>query len=677
MFRIHLLVALRRLLKEKVYVGINIFSLALGIGSFLIFALYLRSELTYDQHYVDHESIYRLSTHFRQANAEDLHFAVSQEGIGPLMVADFPQLGAYVRFRRSTQNVLSYEDIRFSWDNIFLADENVFDVFSHDIVAGDPATAFADMNSIAVSESLARSYFGDEDPIGKILESDSYAYRVTLVFADQPENTRLYYRGLYAYRSLSQFVPDYEDNYIRGLGGVSVYTYLRVNPGFDPASFASISDDFTEKYMTEITQRMNATFAARLTPLDEIHFGARTPIDEPLGNILYIYGFSAVAAFILLIACINYMNLATARATKRAKEVGMRKVVGASRSQLVNQFLGESLVFTLVSLVLGVALAALALAYTPISSLMNKESLLGDLIDPAVLAGIGLLAVLVTLLSGLYPAFYLSSISPKAALRKIHNTRRGGLTVRQALVLAQIAISIGVIACTLLMSRQMRYIADKPLGFDKENKVWIQLRGADLIERVDILRDELIAEPDILNAMPTAQVPGFGNGINVIQMENNEGVIGPEQVDRLVVGLNFIEGMGIEVLEGRAFSEAMATDATSAVMVNAAMVRKMGWDNPLGKRVMLGEENEATVIGVTQDFHYTPLNNAIGPLLVHIYVPDFSNVPEQSRPLQTLSLIVTITGDNVGTTLAIIESKIKVAGLHSAFRPEFSRCSSE
>ena len=594
---------------------------------------------------------------------------MTSEGLGPLLTADYPQLGEHVRFRRSTQNVLSYNEVMFEWENIFLADENVFSVFDHDIIAGDPATAFSDMNSIAVSESFARAYFGGADPIGEVLQSGVFAYRVTLVFADLPENTHLKYDALYPYRAMSQFVPNYEDNYRNSLGSVGVYTYLLVDEQFDPDDFASISEDFVNRYMTEVLGLMNASFEARLMRLDRIHFGSDTPFDEPLGNIFYIYGLAAVA-----IACINYMNLATARATRRAKEVGMRKVVGASRAQLIAQFLGESALFTLVSMLIGLGLALFALAFTPIGGLMGKTELLSALGEPGVWAGIVALALLVTLLAGLYPAFYLSSISPRAALSKIANTRRGGLTVRQGLVVAQIMISIGVIACTFLMSSQMRYVANKPLGFDKENKVWVELRGADLIERFETLETELLANPDIQDVILTGMVPGFGNAVNVIPIENNEGVIGPEQVDRVVVGMNLIEAMGINVLQGRAFSEDMGTDAELAFMANEALVRKMNWDEPLGKRIQLGNGEDAdiaTIVGVTEDFHYAPLNNEIGPLLIHPFVPDFSEMDEQTRPLQTMNLLVNISGNNVGDSLASIERAIRSLDPDHEFDPGF------
>lgn len=671
MFKMFVLIAIRKLKTERVYVLVNILSLALGIGSFLILALYLRSELTYDQHFSQHEDIYRISTHFTQNSGGTSSFAISQEGIGPLLVKDYPQLGAHVRFRSSPQNVLSYEDKRFSWEDFYLVDENVFEVFDHEILAGDASTALDDINSIAISESLARSYFGVEDPIGKTLQGDSDSYRVTLVFADLPESTHLKYNALFPYRSLVKLNPDYEDNYIRGLTGVGIFTYLRVDPSFDPATFDRIIAEFSDRYMQEGLARMQGSFRASITPLDEVHFGTSYAGDRPSGNIFYVYGFAAVALFILLIACINYMNLATARATKRSKEVGMRKVVGATREQLIAQFLGESFVFAIISLLIGVALAVLVLNFTPIASLMGKETLLSSLASPGAFAALVLLTLGITVLSGLYPAFYLSAISPKAALTKVQNSGRSGLSIRQLLVFAQLAISISVIACTLLMSQQMRYVADKPLGYNKENMVWIGLRGVDLIEDIPALRNELMSDPNIINVADTAMIPGFGAATNVIQVESNEGELGPEQLDRIIVGKTYFETLGIEIVQGRGFSLDRDTDTRVVMVANEAMVRKMGWDDPIGKQIGNTPNFQATIIGVAKDFHYSPLNNEIGPLLIQLINYDFSNLPPQVRALQGMSIIVNITGENVPETLRTIESKIREFDSSHIFSPSF------
>ena len=522
-----------------------------------------------------------------------------------------------------------------------------------------------------MNHSRALTYFGDEDPIGKTLQSDSFSYRVSLVFADLPESTHLKYSALYPYHALSKFTPNYEDNYIRGLTGVGIFTYLKLDPTFDPSTFGTLVQEFVGNYMEDSLARMGGTFRAEITPLDEIHFGPSYPGDRPNGNIFYVYAFAAVALFILLIACINYMNLATARATKRSKEVGMRKVVGATRGQLISQFLGESFVFTVIALIFGIILAVLALSFTPIASMMGKEALFSSLAIPSVLAALAVLTLGITILSGLYPAFYLSAISPKAALTKVQNSARGGISIRQVLVFAQLAISISVIACTLLMSQQMRFIANKPLGFNKENQVWIDLRGVDLIEDIPLLRNELLAEPNIINVTDTGAVPGFGHGINVMPVENNEGVINQEQVERIAVGADYFDTLGIEIVQGRGFERERDVDANSVMMANEEMVRRMGWDEPLGKRIGDSPNFQATIVGIAKDFHYSPLNNEIGPLLIQLVSNDFSSVAPQTRALLTRSIIVNITGNNVPETLATIEAKIKQFDSTHVFSPSF------
>jgi len=670
MFKIYLLVALRKLAKEKLYVTINLLSLAIGIGSFLILALYVRSELSYDQHFTNHENIYRVSSQLQRANGDVADYALSGEGIGPLLVGDYPQLGAHVRFSDTFLNVFTYEDIRLAWDDVYTTDDNVFDVFEHEVLSGDPRTALIDMNSIAVSESFAQTYFGNEDPIGKILQGDNSYFRVTLVFADLPENTHLKYDALLPYRSRSLIVPNYEDNYIRGLQFPRTFTYLQPMSGFDPASFDDMIEDFVEKYMLDGLARTQSEFEAELTSLSDIHYGRSRLGDQPNGNIFYLYGFSAIALFLLLIACINYVNLATARATKRSKEVGMRKVVGASRGQLVVQFLGESLIFTSIALLAGLLFATSALSFTPLGELMGNASLLDGLTGSTVLFGLVALTLSVTLVAGLYPAFYLSSISPKAALSKETGSWRKGLPIRQLLVLAQMAISIGVIACTLLMSQQLRYMVNKPLGFDKENQVWITLRGADLLEQLPAVKTELRAQTNIINVVDAGQAPGFRHRIITVAIENNEGVIGPEQVEQIGLGAGFVQGFGIEVTRGRGLSEDRTIDDNNSWMVNETLVRKMGWDEPIGK--LIGNPpNQGTVIGVTSDFHYAPLHTEIGPLLIRPTVLTYENMPAALRPIDDHEIIVKITGENIEDTLRVIEETIRLFDPSQVINPSF------
>jgi len=665
MTKSYITIALRKLRREKLYVSINIFSLALGIASFLILALYLRSELTYDRHHENHDRIYRLLAHFKQESGSAADFAVSQNGIGPLMVRDYPQLGKQVRFRFSSQNVLTYENIRKSWDeHILLADPTVFEIFTHKILYGDPKTAFDDPYSIAISRTFARHYFGDENPMGKQLSSGAYSYKVTLVFDDLPENSHLKYVALYPMALMDVFDPNFTRNYENSLWNVGLFTYFMVPEGFEMKEFETISKEFIERYMAERARMLKSTFTPELQPLNGMHFGNGLQGDLPTGNIFYVYGFAAVAIFILLVAIINYMNLATARATKRAKEVGMRKVLGAEKSQLIAQFLGESLTFSVIALVGALIMVEILLALTPIGTLMGKGQLWRAIVDPTVIIGVVLLTLGVAVLAGLYPAFYLSAISPLSALTQVKRSWRTGFSMRQVLVLAQLAVSIGVIACTLLMTNQLRYLHEKPLGFDKENRLIVNLRGYDVIKNMATIKGELRREAGVIDVMTIGGVPGTGHGSVLVPTENNDGVIEPTGMHVIGIGMNLEKGLGIKVVKGRSFSEDIATDAREAVMVNQTLVSRFGWDEPLGKRIGQGL-NVRRVIGVVEDFHYASLHNEMGPLLIQPLSDNFSNVPENQRALVSTSIIVVMSGENIRDTIGRVEKVI------AKFDPKF------
>jgi len=671
-FKNYILIALRKLSREKAYVLINILSLALGIAGFLVLGLYIRSELTYDEHHVNHDRIYRLNMFFQlNASAEPDHFAVSQNGIGPLMVKDFPQLGQQVRFRPSTQNVLSFEDKQRQWEKVYLADPTVFDIFTHKVLYGDIKKAFASPYSVAISETMAKYYFGEGNPIDKKLSSGAFDYTVTLVFEDLPENTHLRYDALFPIALMDIFTPGFSANYANTLWNVGLYTYLMVPEGFDPKDFGPISQKFFDTYMAETAKRLKGHGEPRIQKLTDIHFGEKLSGDQLIGNIFYVYGFAAVALFILIVACINYVNLATARAMKRAKEVGMRKVLGASRPQLIAQFLGESMTFTAIALVVALAFIYLALTVTPLGTLMGKEKLIAELLQPEVVAGVFGLAVVVAVASGLYPALYLSSISPLAALTYVRRSWKTGFSLRQVLVLAQLVISIGVIACTLLMIDQMRYIHSKPLGFDKNNRLLVTLRGYDVVKNFKTIRGELRNQTGVKDVTLISFIPGVGHSINLMDVETQDGVFEPTGMHRIQIGLNFIQAMGIEMAEGRPFSEDLATDARESALVNESFVKKMGWTKPLGKRFEIGGGRMLSVVGVTKDFHYASLHNEVGALMMHAIPEVLTPPPENQKALTTTNFVVVMSGDNVPATLKAIEAVIVKFDPKFNFEPVF------
>lgn len=644
----HLKITLRTLYREKMYVLINISGLSLGIACCIILGLFLQSELTYDRHHVNHKRIYRIANEITTSGKVDAA-AITSMALGPMLAKDYPEIEAYVRFRFMPRTLLRHGDDAFYWENVFIADENVFDVFTFHYIYGDPTGALSGPSSIAVSESFAEKYFGDANPIGKTISGDLSQYKITLVFADLPENTHLKCNALISYNSLPAF-PDNESILRNMLWGIADFTYLLMPANYQVQSFREISEAFYARYMDKIGRSVNSSFRFWLEPLADIHLESDLLYDYPTGNKLHIYGFSAVAIFILLVACINYMNLATARSVKRAREIGMRKVLGASRTQLIVQFLGESILFALIALVVGLVLVQVIFALTPINDLLGKEHLMNFTEEPILLWWMFGLSLFTGVISGIYPAFYLSSILPISALTDTSRSGKKGFRLRQCLVLLQFIMSIGVIACTILMAIQMRYISGKPLGFNKENLVTIRLQGADLIEKVPTIRNELSKNSNILNISTTAVMPGGLIPLNLIKVEDNEGVMTDQTVSRMPVGDDFMKVMDIPLVLGRDFSKKLLTDVGISVIVNETMVERMGWNQPLGKRVAAGAAT-GRVIGVAKDFHFKSLHKQVEPLVMNAMQDDFSSLPPAVRATVSRTLLLRISGEEVSQTL--------------------------
>jgi putative ABC transport system permease protein len=652
MFGNALKVTLRALYRDKLYALINLAGLALAVACCTILALYLRSELTYDRHHVNHARIYRVANEFNIAGKVD-RFPATSQMLGPMLKEQFAEVQDYVRFQGAGQRLFRHGDDAFYWDRGFAVDDNVFEVFAHEILYGDPKTALVPPDAIAVSETFARRYFGDANPVGEtvILDKDAER-RITLVFADLPENTTLRYDILYS-RNRDELADPTADAQRRGrLFNIGFLTFLVMAEDYDVRKFDEVSQKFFDANMTEIGQRINATWRAWLQPLADVHLRSDLPGDVAAGNIFYVYGFAAVAVFILLVASINYMNLATARATKRAKEVGMRKVLGARRWPLIVQFLTEALVLAFVALVLGVLLVLLVLNTTSTADWLGKPLELDLAGEPALLAWLIGGALVVGLLSGVYPAFYLSAIRPLGLAGGRGAKGRSG--TRQALVLVQFTISVCVIACTLLMAAQMRFIAGKSLGFAPENRLMVTLRGVDMIERIPVLRTELTANPRVLGVTASASMMGGGFPINVVQIEDNAGVMQQTSLNHMPVADDFVEVMGMQIVQGRGFSQEMGTDASRAVLVNETVVAKMGWTDPLGKRLQMGP-NASTVIGVLKDFNFNSLHTPIEQFVIYQFRDNFTQVPPQFRELQNRLLVINISGQNVDETLDFIK----------------------
>jgi putative ABC transport system permease protein len=393
--------------------------------------------------------------------------------------------------------------------------------------------------------------------------------------------------------------------------------------------------------------------------------------DLPGGNPYYIYGFAAVAVFILLVACINYVNLAIARATRRAKEIGMRKILGISRLLLISRFIIESVFFSLVALVFAIVLVGVVLKFTPINMLLGKSLTLGVTEEPILLAWMLGLSLFVGILSGLYPAVYLSSIAPLSALADNYGRINRRLSLKEALVLVQFTVSVIVIACTLIMSMQMRFISNKPLGFDQYNRLVVTMRGLDVIEKYPVIKKELLTDSHIKGITTCQFVVGTGIGsVLHSEVENEDGTTGKIILKNAEVGADFIESMGIEMISGRSFSKRLLTDVGTRFVVNESMVKKIGWSNPLGKRIYMGGMS-GRVIGVVKDYHAESLHKPVVPLVLRQFNDDFSNLPEIYRPAIQRTMILHISEDNVPHTLAFLQDKFAELDPNNPFEYKF------
>lgn len=652
----HAKVVLRKLHREKLYAFINLSGLSLAVACCLILGLYVRDELTYDRHFEGYQQIYRIVEEFDNRGNLDA-FARTGQSLGYLLKQDFDEVVDYVAFSPLPSIMMRHGDDGFFWDRIFTVTPNVFDVFSHDIVFGDPKTDLSDRRGIAVSQSFARRYFGDENPVGEVMTSDVLGpMPISLVFADLPENTHLKYDVLIPTPQTAASMGSLVQQQAR-LWQTPDFTYLLMQDGFDAKDFDRLSAEFFERHMAQRARAQGASMRYWLEPLADVHLFSDVQRDEPGGNLAYVYAFAAVAIFIIVIACINYMNLATARSVKWAKEVGMRKILGAGRVSLMAQFLMEAVFFASLATILGIVIVEVVFQFTNINQLLGK-TLTVDLVgDPLMLGSIVLFALFIGVLSGLYPALYLSSWAPLAGLVSGEAAARRNVYLRRALVLVQFTISVAVISGTLLMAKQMRYLSDLDLGFAKENRIVIDLVGADLIQQVPVIEEKLLSNSNVLGVASHEQILGRLEDMRAAMVENNDGENENMTINVSHVDENFLDTMGIPIVSGRGLSDRRLTDTGTSAVVNEAFVRAMGWDDPIGKTIADGLNGRLHVIGVMQDTHFQSLHNVIDPLVYVLFNDNWDAMLPQQRAVMRRYLTVNVAGDGIRDTLDYLEAQ--------------------
>lgn len=608
---------LRNLLKNRFYTVLNVGGLGLGVSMALITFLFLQSELSYDKHFPKYERIYRVGSVFEDGTKVD-RYALSGIGMGKFLKEEYPEIESFVRFNfRSSRMLFEYEEKRFYLDDIHFTDSTVFDIFHHDFMYGEPKSSLTEPNKIVLSETVSELFFGKENPVGKSLKFYDQNLEITGVFKDLPDNTHFRYAGLVS-NNISRPATNAEmiSTQLRQVGR---YTYILLHEGVDIDQIKSKIDRFTTKYGGSLEVEGDV-ITPIFEPLVDIHFESDLPYDKPGGNQTYIYAFLLVGILLLLLACINYVNLTTARATTRAKEIGVKKVVGARKSQLARFFLLESSVITFTATIVGLALTELLFNASPINQILGKDLSLNLFSNPGLLLGVILIAIIVSLFAGGYPALYLSGINPINVLKGSFKTSLKGLALRKSLVVFQFTISIGVVLITLLMTRQIDFLRNKDLGFQKENLMVISILSREVRESVPLLRERLLQHDQVLGITSADQVPGIHIDRTEFEVESDEG-FQRSPCSYMLVGENYLETMEMEVVEGRGFDLSRPTDSTEALLVNEAFVLQQGWGEPIGKRFVmredsLGNREYAKVIGVVKNFNTHSLHEPIIPIVM-------------------------------------------------------------
>ncbi|MGD8540359.1 MAG: ABC transporter permease, partial [Candidatus Aminicenantes bacterium] len=643
MIKNYLKIALRNFHRHKGYSFINIAGFAIGMACCLLILLYVHHELSYDRYHEDGERICRIVMDSRSQTANSV-FALVSAPVAPALKADYPQVEYAARVLQVGSRLVSRKDTFFYENRLMLADQELFDVLTFPFILGNQKGALTRPNTMVVSQRMAIKYFGNANPLGETLEINHREYEITGVVKDSPENTHLKYDLIASLVTLK----DWEE--MSNWFSTMFYTYLKLSPGVNVQEFSRQISHLADKYVGEKFDKWGFSYHYFLQPVSGIHLHShlRGETESP-GNPVYITIFSFVGLFILIIACLNFMSLSTARAANRAKEVGLRKVVGAQKLQLIGQFLGESLVMAFLSLGLATVISWLAI---PLLNELTGISLSFDaLLMPWVLLSLIGGAVLMSLAAGLYPAFVLSAFRPVVALKGVSRAGTQGFALRTILVVVQFAISVMLIIGTLTMYKQFDFMKNQHLGFEKEQKLILPLRGGiNIQENFESVKDMFSKLPSVSGVTVSSHVPGRGVASFGIRLVGEEDVMN-QSMCHMYFDDDFIPEYGIDMAAGRAFQKEMRTDVTGAFLINEAAVKAFGWRRPeeaLGKRLKTGYGGRVNpIIGVTRDFHYRGLQSEVEPLVMEFLPSIFRYI--------TLSINIT----DLDETLASVRSQWK------------------
>ena len=665
MFRNVLLITMRNMRRYKLYSAINIAGLSVGIACCLMIGLLIEDELRFDRfhHYADR--IFRLSTW------EDMPKASAHLGSG--LLEDFPEVVRVVRLvHLPTRTLMSYQDREFFEEGLLFASPGFFDVFSFSLVLGDPVTALASPNAIVISQDMAKRYFGDADPLGKAIlwpgRLNSTTLQVTGVLGDIPRHSHFTFQGLVSYATYS--LGEREE--------AGAYTYLLLHEEAIPREFANklrvwLPLQFTPHEVDDSSgsSTVRSIIPFRLMPLTDIHLHSH--LEQELGpnrDIWDLYIFGSVGFLVLLIACANYMNLATARSANRAREVGLRKVVGADRRQLMRQFLGEAVLVAIFAFAAGVMLTEMLLPY--LNAAVGRS--LAISYSGRFLYVISLGVLTVGLLSGSYPAFFLTRFRPTAMMKDLSRAAPGSAGFRKGLIVFQFAVAIGLIGATIVVMRQLHFTKNKNLGFDRKDVVILGTAGikttySSMHHRFRSIKTELLRNPDILNVSLAFVVPGqkFSTFTEFALMDVAESK--PTRIKTMYIDQDYLETLGMNLVAGENFTSEFADSLNDGVIFNESAARELGIGSNTGQKVHMNWGNvmktTGVVAGIVQDFHLRSLHHEIEPLALRMHL-DKVGPGGHAR-----HLVVRLRPENVPATLQFLRGKLAEFAPSQYFRYTF------
>ncbi len=625
MFKNYFKIAWRNIVKNKIYSFINIAGLAIGLASFLLIVLYVTNELSYDRYFPDANRIYRINSDIRFGGS-NLHMPVTSDMMGQILEKDNPQIEQYTRIYTFNGNKLVKKGNEYiNETNVGHADSTFFEVFQLPAIAGDTKHALDEPNTVVVTESTAKKYFGTTDVLGKTIEVKDKGitpYKITAVIKDIPDNTHFHFDFLFSMKNV-----DYPWGAITSH---NFYTYIKLKPGTDVNAFKKIFDQYIDRYVLPYAKRfmnINSMDEFRkagnnlqysLMPITKIHLYSDYTFElSPSGNIQYVYIFSAVALFILIIACINFMNLTTARSAGRAKEVGIRKVLGTEKKQLVSQFLFESTLITLVSLLIAILIDYFTLPV--FNEIAAKHLTWGNLFSGNILPYLIALPFVVGLLAGSYPAFFLSAFKPIEVLKgKLKlGSKSGGL--RSVLVVFQFATSIILIVGTIIVYEQLHFIQTKNLGYNKDQVLVVDGLSTLNDGTTETFKNEVLQLPGVTEGSLSSYLP-VSNSSRSDNTFSKDAVPTPQNsidMQSWDVDYDYVRTLGMQIIEGRDFSKDFGSDS-SAVIINEAAVKLFGFSNPIGQKIYninnSGQQTSYHIIGVVKNFNFESLHQQVGPL---------------------------------------------------------------